>query len=530
MRLEIETTRIDPGQEESMLDKSLARSLALVCLVTLFTGCVVRQEIPSAIPPVGASTMMNIGPAGGVISIGDLHVTFPRGALASDTMITVRIADPGHTPFTPYSPVLEFEPANLVLGTPIEIRIPFEGNADLATGFAAGGASAAFAAQTTEVNGDVATVHMRQLSPAFVGTACAAGATCTCDAVGQLDLVLVVDDSSSMAEEQALLAAQLPALLRALATGDLDGNGTQDVAAFDDVRVGVTSTDLGLGTASATPVPGCAAGLGDDGVLHTASGPTAASSCPSTPYAQAFASYDATSPSSLDSFLTQIGCVASVGHMGCGLEQQMEAGLLAVSPSAPTPYTAPTWVAPVFPDGRVGQAEMANHGFLRDGSILAVLFLSDEDDCSARDSALFDANDPRFAATELNTRCVVYPDELMPVDEFVRGLVGVRAHPSDIVIGAIAGIPQNVATDDLGALLANPAMTVMIDPARPSSVVPACNSTHGSATPARRFVETMQGVAGAGGHVVLESICDSDFSSFGASLAHTLARRAGGAC
>jgi len=510
-----------------MFDTKLVRSLVLISLA-LVGGCVTTQTIPADVPPVGAMTSGTVGPDGGTLAIGDLHVTIPPGALATDTPIVVHVTDPAHTPFTAYSPVITFEPSNLVLQQPIEVHVPFRGDQALATGFASGGASAAFAPQGTDVSGNIATVHMRQLTSAFVGTACADGASCTCDAVGQLDLVVVVDDSASMVEEQALLATQLPILFRALATGDLDGNGTQDVAAFDDVHVGITTTDLGIG--SVAGVPGCMSGLGDDGMLHGASGAGAAASCPGTAYAQPFASYDATMPASLDGFLAQVDCVSSVGHMGCGLEQQLEAALLAVSPTMPMPYTAPTWIAPVFPDGRVGQAEMANHGFLRDGSILAILLLSDEDDGSAREDALFDPADPRFASVSLGVRDIAFPDELMPVDTFVSGLLGVRVHPSDLVVGVIAGVPQGISTTDLGALLASPAMTPQIDPAHPDRALPACSSANGTASPAYRMVETLQGIEGAGGHVVLQSICDSSFSAITDALAQTLARRAGGAC
>jgi hypothetical protein len=54
------------------------------------------------------------------------------------------------------------------------------------------------------------------------------------------------------------------------------------------------------------------------------------------------------------------GCIASVGTAGCGFEHQLESVNQALTAGVPE-----------------------NHGFLRDDAVLAVVFLTDEDDCSA---------------------------------------------------------------------------------------------------------------------------------------------------
>jgi len=184
----------------------------------------------------------------------------------------------------------------------------------------------------------------------------------------------------------------------------------------------------------------------------------------------------------------------------------------------------------MFPEGRVGQGDMANTGFLRAGSILAVLYVTDEDDCSTTDSTLFSPEDPRFAGTDLNLRCTTYPDQLVTVDALVSGLVGLRPRPEDVVVGAITGVPVDLARSDFAAVLADPRMQNTTNAMMPNQLVPSCNSTHGNAFPARRIIQSLDGVSTEGGRAVLGSICDDSFAGFTADLANQLAARAGGSC
>ncbi len=498
----------------------------LLALAMPTTACVETHVLPSARPMVGASTSALVGPAGADLSIADLHVIVPAGAITTETMITVHVEDAGSVPFTTYSPLLRFEPAGLVLADALELRVPFDGDPARATAYVAG-ANGAYAPHPTEVFDDVAVVRMETLASTFVGTACE-GDACGCEAVGRLDLLVVVDNSNSMAEEQALLQSQFGPLFQRLASGDLNGDGTQDVAAFDDIRVGITTTDLG---AAAVPgVPTCE-GFGDEGLLRDTPGPAADTLLCMTPtYAPPYASFSAADPAGTSGFVAQITCETALGTTGCGFEQQLESALLALSPNAPTSYTAPGWTVPTFPEGRVGQGDMGNAGFLRDGSILAVLYVTDEDDCSTTDSGLFGLEDPRFAGEDLNLRCHNHPEILVSIGDVVDGLVGLRPRPEDVVIGAIAGVPAGSDASNLTAVLADPAMVEMVDPAQPTRLLSVCTSANGMAMPARRIVQSLRAAEALGSRVVLQSICESSFDAFTSDLAHELAARAGGEC
>jgi hypothetical protein len=95
-----------------------------------------------------------------------------------------------------------------------------------------------------------------------------------------------------------------------------------------------------------------------------------------------------------ESFGASIASVAAMGTGGCGFEQQLE----AVSPSAPTVHTVPGSVPPVFALGTLSHGDRQNAGFVRPGSALAIVLLTDEEDCSARDPGIFDQAARRTAA------------------------------------------------------------------------------------------------------------------------------------
>jgi hypothetical protein len=106
-----------------------------------------------------------------------------------------------------------------------------------------------------------------------------------------------------------------------------------------------------------------------------------------------------------ESFGASIASVAAMGTGGCGFEQQLE----AVSPSAPTVHTVPGSVPPVFALGTLSHGDRQNAGFVRPGSALAIVLLTDEEDCSARDPGIFDQAARRTAAPTSASRASPTP-------------------------------------------------------------------------------------------------------------------------
>ncbi|MDB4929197.1 MAG: putative lipoprotein [Myxococcaceae bacterium] len=282
---------------------------------------------------------------------------------------------------------------------------------------------------------------------------------------GSVDLLVVVDDSNSMARGQAYLDANLGATVSAL----LRRHGVRDV------HVGVISTNLG--TPGAT-VPSCGVSEGgDQGLLNPRARGTAARlrTPPEVPTPALCRPGGVTddafltlSPADDDAFvLAAPTCHTAIGVGGCGLEQQLEAARRALL-------------------GEGGVAS-ANAGFLRPEATLAILVLSDEDDGSVRDCRfhdgvgacvdaldVYDPRSTRWSTPDLNFRLYAYApgtaqDPTWPLERYVdparpaRGFLGLKpGHPERVVFGAITGVPVAVprradGTTDWDALLGPPA-------------------------------------------------------------------------
>jgi hypothetical protein len=342
-----------------------------------------------------------------------------------------------------------------------------------------------------------------------LGEVCREG-SCACDGrvfslgTDELDLLFVMDDSSSMSEEQESLTTALPAAIAALATGDLEGDGIRDFSAVGSLHVGVVTTDMGLGTVTA---PGCGHGFGDDGILRAPEGTCAGSGTSAIFDFESLRDLPAT-------FASDVACVLATGTAGCGFEQQLEAPLKALSPAAATDWVRRDYVPPTFFGGASGHGDGANAGFLRTGSVLAIVVVTDDDDCSAVDPALFDPSDPRYAGTPLNLRCFAFPEQTYPVERYVDGFLQLRRDPGNLLFAAIVGVPVEAAELSFEETLALPAMQERQDPELLDRLLPSCvePSGHGLAYPPRRIVEVAEGIECGGGQTSVHSICETDFS------------------
>ncbi len=324
-----------------------------------------------------------------------------------------------------------------------------------------------------------------------------------CPATDRLDLLFVIDNSGSMAEGQYALSAQFAELLQELYTTGAD---------VPDLHIGVVSTDLGSG---ANDLYLCGTNGGDDGRLlvpQYCAGPTDAShlvdvaprGCDEAMAADGSCgahdcddTHCAHSPGTILLQAPRSGCprcrnftgdlvddvfpcMASLGTMGCGYEQSLEAMRKALDN---------------HPD---------NVGFLREGSVLAVVILTDEDDCSASDPALFDDSDTSLTSTMgpmslrcfewgttcdvdsraagLRHNCVPRDDPgalLYPVDRYVDFLRSLR-DPGRVVVAAVTG-PVTASAEGNG-------FDVTIEDEQPLNPAPeySCSSPSSGAIPATR--------------------------------------------
>jgi hypothetical protein len=222
---------------------------------------------------------------------------------------------------------------------------------------------------------------------------CAVAGTCN-----QVDILLVIDNSGSMGEEQQNLAAQFTKLVDRLRTLE-DAQG-QLVGA--DVNIMVTTTDvthplctpfnkIGYEPANGAPVATpCTDRLArfDSNDLITKVPEACTANC--TPGAAAaptdlFIHFDPTTHNIVggdgigDPAADALACVAPQGIDGCGMEAPLEAMLRALDPGA-------TW-------------NKGDRPFLRPGGVLGIVIMTDETDCSVEQFEYFDpkhVDDPEF--------------------------------------------------------------------------------------------------------------------------------------
>jgi hypothetical protein len=297
-----------------------------------------------------------------------------------------------------------------------------------------------------------------------------------------VDMLFVIDNSGSMEHEQTQLAANFPRLVDALRRFKLgpDGSGKPCTAAdtsgcnIPDLRIGVVSTDLGAGNYA---LPSCELTGGDNGKLQTQ--PRKAG-C--TGPSNGWISYSPNTKSSnvpsgsadhIQRVKDAFACIAPLGITGCGFEQTLEAARRAVDPKL-----------------------NINPGFIRKNALLVVVFITDEDDCSAKNAQLYDPSqqslsDPlgpltsfrcfEFGVTcDINDRNKVGPrNNCVPTaGGFLHDINGYDAFfkslkpPGHVVMGAIVGPTTPVAVGKDGQ---NP------------SLMASCSSVGGKGVPAIRI-------------------------------------------
>lgn len=261
-----------------------------------------------------------------------------------------------------------------------------------------------------------------------------------------IDILFVIDNSGSMREEQDSLAANFDRFINVL--NNIEGG-------LPNVHIGVVSTDIGAGTYG---IMGCS-GNGDNGILQNA--PSGACNTPGPELFIKNISDDdgVTRVTNYTGDLAEtFSCIAKLGTTGCGFEQPLEAVRRALNGS---------------------NAE--NNGFLRDDAFLAVIIISDEDDCSVEKVSMFDSA-PDLDSVDSNLgplssfRCfefgvVCEPD--MPrsagprqncvpregsefmygVSEYADFLKSLKDDPAQIIVAGIIGNPNGRPGDGVPPLI-----------------------------------------------------------------------------
>ncbi len=238
-----------------------------------------------------------------------------------------------------------------------------------------------------------------------------------------VDILFVVDNSKSMEREQNSLREKFGNLIDVL---------QQHPDGLPSIHIGVISTDLGTG------VGGACSEQGDGGAFL-------GSQCAGLngSFIESLVNEDGTRTEnfSLDMAET-FSCMADLGIRGCGFEQPLESMRRALS---------------------LPQAD----DFIREHAYLAVIIVTDEDDCSAHDNAIFaptpqdlstalgppksfrcfefgvECDSPDARATGLRADCtpMVNSPYLHEIDDYIDFLYSKKRFPEQILTATIAGKP-----------------------------------------------------------------------------------------
>ncbi|MEM9488861.1 MAG: hypothetical protein AAGC55_06935 [Myxococcota bacterium] len=287
-----------------------------------------------------------------------------------------------------------------------------------------------------------------------------------------LDVLMVISTAPGMAAKQRTLAAQVDTFVAEL---------ERTAGGRPDLHIGAISAEIGIGPFA----HGQCDERGDNGALQAA--PPAAGCAPLDDDASFIIDIadragdhgDARRRNYSGALTDNLACAVQLGEQGCSFQQPLEAMRRALNGSNPE----------------------RNRGFLRDDAYLAVIFIGDRDDCSARTTELFDPADTAelgplslFRCFEFGVRCEPdLPRSLGPrdscrgrtrspysltVEEYQRFLTGsgpgtLNRDPGRVIVAAVHGAPS--------------AVTVTADPDSNPRLEPACTGPDGSAGPAVRL-------------------------------------------
>jgi hypothetical protein len=267
------------------------------------------------------------------------------------------------------------------------------------------------------------------------------GAVTNCQVVtlvpSKTDILFVVDDSGSMRPVQANLAQNFDAFIERLSQS----------AVQSDFQIGITTTSVDWPIAAANAAFTVKTTY-DDGTPYPAGALVAASGKAKI--------LPSSSPTLVEDFRANV----NVGTLGAAKEQGLRAAQLAVTDR--------------IVDGK-------NAGFLRQGARLAVIIVTDEDDCSDP------ASPPAVVYPTRGDACHTDEDQakLPPVSTFAKALrEELAGQTRSVVVAVIAGV----------------------DPQTREPANPVCSP---GGVPAKRYKVLVDDFGGAG---LIDDVCQPDFT------------------
>jgi hypothetical protein len=231
------------------------------------------------------------------------------------------------------------------------------------------------------------------------------------DAITEIDLLFVIDNSVSMADKQAILQKAVPQMVSRLVDPQCENASTgqtedavdgecptpgfkREFQPVDDIHIGVISSSLG-GHGS----PACKRGLIENGILQNRDDggrliPSVRDGVPD-PDGQGFLAWNGAGQDSGQLEADFAAHVAAAGERGCGLEAPLEAWYrFLIDPQPPEEIILNDELESVMKTDALGaplldQTVLAQRqAFLRPQGLVAIVVLTDENDCSVMDGGV----------------------------------------------------------------------------------------------------------------------------------------------
>jgi hypothetical protein len=334
---------------------------------------------------------------------------------------------------------------------------------------------------------------------------------------GTIDILFMVDNSSSMAALQGQLLAGFDTFMYVLE--NIPGGRP-------DLHIGVISSDLGAGDGS---IENCDAAGGDRGRLQRVQN----ADCGNGDMAPRFLTISEATGLRVTNFSRplpqEFACLARLGEAGCGFEQPFAAVKHALDPAL---------------------APAENLGFLRREASLAVIMISNEDDCSAAPGVpLYETSVNRNITSMLgpptNFRCNEFGHlcrgfapprtatgvlrdcqsnetggSLESITSFVDFLRGLKSDPAKVFVATVAGPPTPYQ------VRVKPATTA--DTADWPEIGHSCTTADGAAADPAVRLNQLTDTLGPYGH--FESICGDSMYTPLRRIASLLAKPLARAC
>jgi hypothetical protein len=312
-----------------------------------------------------------------------------------------------------------------------------------------------------------------------------------------IDILFMIDDSNSMLDKQTNLKANFPGFINVLNT--IEGG-------LPNIHLGVITSDLGTkGAADSGPGPtvgGC--NNSKNGNLQTFGAPVTGQFISDVLNTDGTRTFNYPAGMLAETFSQ----MATAGVMGCGFEQQIESAKRALD------------------------SNPSNAGFLRDDAYLAIIFLTDEDDCSLAHGNLLDGTnsslgtlqsfrctrwgivcdqggaDPN-AMNQVGPKGMCHSAEngtyLTKISDYVTFFKGLKTDPNNVIVAAIAGV-----TTPFEVEMRPPPMSTVPEPAlaHSCSYTDSANKTE-VADPAVRIKELLDAFPNRS---TFSTICQQDLS------------------